>query len=59
MNVNEIEEIIAAICHRHRPIYGVQFHPEVDLTVHGNRMLATFLKRICGLRGNYMKKDAM
>jgi GMP synthase (glutamine-hydrolysing) len=28
--------------------YGLQFHPEVDDTVHGDQMLANFLFRICG-----------
>jgi len=28
--------------------YGLQFHPEVDDTVHGTEMLANFIFRICG-----------
>ncbi len=41
--------------HRHAAIasdrlrrYGLQFHPEVDDTVHGDEMLANFALRICG-----------
>ncbi len=30
--------------------YGFQFHPEVDDTVHGERMIANFVLRICGCR---------
>jgi len=30
--------------------YGLQFHPEVDDTVHGERMIANFVRRICGCR---------
>ncbi|UCF67874.1 MAG: glutamine-hydrolyzing GMP synthase [Acidobacteriota bacterium] len=30
--------------------YGLQFHPEVDDTVHGDEMLANFVFRICGCR---------
>ncbi len=32
---------------RHRR-YGFQFHPEVDDTVHGDKMLANFVFQICG-----------
>jgi len=28
--------------------YGLQFHPEVDATEHGDQMIANFVKRICG-----------
>lgn len=34
-------------------LYGVQFHPEVDLTVNGKTMLKNFLFDICGLTGNF------
>lgn len=30
-------------------IYGVQFHPEVDLTLNGKQMLSNFLFSICGM----------
>jgi len=30
--------------------YGVQFHPEVDDTVHGSEIIANFLFEICGCR---------
>jgi GMP synthase (glutamine-hydrolysing) len=49
--------VVAAIYHASRPIFGVQFHPEVDLTLHGRQMLQTFVKKICGLRGNYILED--
>ena len=28
--------------------YGFQFHPEVDDTLHGNEMIANFVRNICG-----------
>jgi len=39
--------------------YGVQFHPEVDDTIHGGTMIANFVFDICGCRptwtmGNYI-----
>ena len=40
---------IAAIRHRSRPIYGVQFHPEVAHTPRGSELIANFLFRVCGV----------
>lgn len=34
-------------------LYGLQFHPEVDLTPNGKIMLHNFLFGIAGLTGNY------
>jgi len=34
-------------------LYGVQFHPEVDLTPNGKLMLKNFLFDIAGMTGNY------
>ncbi len=39
---------IAAVRHRSRPIYGLQFHPEVSHTPYGSLILGNFLDRICG-----------
>jgi GMP synthase (glutamine-hydrolysing) len=38
----------AAVRHRERPIWGLQFHPEVVHTDGGTRMLANFAREICG-----------
>lgn len=46
-------DIIAAIYNDSLRIYGVQFHPEVDLTVNGKQMLSNFLFGVCGLAPNY------
>jgi len=42
---------IAAVRHTRRPIYGVQFHPEVTHTPHGSEIFANFLYDICGCAG--------
>jgi GMP synthase (glutamine-hydrolysing) len=38
---------VAAVRHRERPIYGLQFHPEVAHTPYGALILGNFLDRIC------------
>ncbi|MCF7824309.1 MAG: glutamine-hydrolyzing GMP synthase [Candidatus Marinimicrobia bacterium] len=38
--------LIAGLAHRSKPIYGVQFHPEVNHTVQGQTMISNFLFRI-------------
>lgn len=42
---------LAAARHRSRPIYGLQFHPEVSHTPEGGRILRNFLYGVCGCRG--------
>ena len=39
---------VAAVKHKSRPIYGLQFHPEVAHTPYGTMILGNFLDRICG-----------
>ena len=43
----------AAVRHRTRPVYGVQFHPEVSHTSQGNRIIRNFLYEICRCAGDW------
>lgn len=43
----------AAVKHRERPLYGLQFHPEVTHTEHGGRLLANFVTQVCGCKGTW------
>ena len=49
--------IIAAIANEKSKLYGLQFHPEVDLTQNGMQMIDNFLKGICGFAGNFKMED--
>jgi GMP synthase (glutamine-hydrolysing) A subunit len=46
-------DLIVGIADASRQLYGVQFHPEVDLSTDGKQMMKNFLFGICGLQGNY------
>jgi len=44
---------VAAFRSADKPLFGVQFHPEVAHTVEGDRMISNFLFRICGCAGDW------
>ncbi|MBY0231258.1 MAG: glutamine-hydrolyzing GMP synthase, partial [Gemmataceae bacterium] len=44
---------VAAVKHETRPVYGVQFHPEVGHTPQGSLMLRNFLRDACGCAGTW------
>lgn len=44
---------LAAVRHRSRPVYGLQFHPEVSHTPNGSQVLRNFLYTICGCAGTW------
>ncbi len=48
---------VAAFEDEGRKIYGVQFHPEVQHTEHGQTMLKHFLYDICGAKGDWDMND--
>mmetsp|Transcript_19663 Transcript_19663/g.31221 ORF Transcript_19663/g.31221 Transcript_19663/m.31221 type:complete len:632 (-) Transcript_19663:313-2208(-) len=48
--------IVAAIENKKRRIYGVQFHPEVDLSEDGMHMLKNFLMGVAKFAGDFTRK---
>ncbi len=42
---------LAAVKHATKPLYGLQFHPEVSHTPFGSKIIANFLYEICGCQG--------
>lgn len=47
----------AAVRHRSKPFFGVQFHPEVTHTPHGRDLLANFLFDACDCDGSWTMAD--
>lgn len=43
------DSFVQGVQHATLPIYGLQFHPEVDLTPHGRVMMKNFCHNICGI----------
>jgi GMP synthase (glutamine-hydrolysing) len=43
----------AAFRHRERPVYGLQFHPEVTHSVDGREILRNFVLRVCGAQPDW------
>lgn len=46
-----------AIANEARRFYGVQFHPEVNHTENGSKMLRNFLYEVCGATGEWTMED--
>jgi len=44
---------VAAVRHKSKPVYGVQFHPEVVHTEEGIYIFENFVSRICGCKGSW------
>jgi GMP synthase (glutamine-hydrolysing) len=44
---------VAAVKHQNKPVYGLQFHPEVSHTPFGSQILHNFLYKICGCTGQW------
>ncbi len=48
---------IAAIRHKQKPLYGIQFHPEVAHTPNGVKMLENFVFNICSCSGDWTMRS--
>ncbi|MDH5477898.1 MAG: glutamine-hydrolyzing GMP synthase [Nitrospinota bacterium] len=48
---------LAAMRHDARPLFGIQFHPEVAHTPNGSAMLENFLFRVCGFVGDWTMRS--
>jgi len=48
---------VAAFKHRKKPIYGLQWHPEVIHTENGAKMLRNFIFEVCGCKRNWKMED--
>ncbi|OLN97774.1 GMP synthase [glutamine-hydrolyzing] protein-like protein [Colletotrichum chlorophyti] len=47
----------AGIAHETKPIFGVQFHPELEHTPRGTELLRNFSIEICGAQPNWVMGD--
>ncbi len=57
VRVADTEGVTAGIWNAEKRIAAVQFHPEVEPTAHGVKMLENFLRGICGFRDTYALED--
>ncbi len=48
---------VAAMQNLEKKIFGFQYHPEVEHTQNGSKMLHNFLYNVCGANGDWSMKD--
>jgi GMP synthase (glutamine-hydrolysing) len=48
---------VAAFRHKEKPIYGLQWHPEVIHTKNGMQMLRNFIFEVCKCKANWKMED--
>ena len=48
---------VAAFRHKNKPIYGLQWHPEVVHTKNGMQMLRNFIFEVCRCKANWQMED--
>ena len=47
----------AAVAHKDKQIYGIQFHPEVEHSKQGTRILSNFALKVCGAEPSWTMED--
>ena len=57
VNVTSPSCKIAGMVNEERKMYAVQFHPEVQHSVHGNDLLRNFVFEICGAKGDWSMQN--
>jgi len=50
---------VAALRHKKKPIYGLQWHPEVVHTENGMKMLRNFIFEVCKCKANWKIEDVI
>ena len=50
-------KIISSVSHKGKPIFAVQFHPEVTHTEYGEQIISNFLFKICNLKKNWTAEN--
>ncbi len=50
---------VAAFRHKKKPIYGLQWHPEVVHTKNGMQMLYNFIFKVCRCKANWRMEDVI
>lgn len=50
-------KVVAAVAHKQRAIFGLQFHPEVQHSEYGGTLLRNFASAICGCPENWHALD--
>lgn len=48
-----------AFANEEKKMYGLQFHPEVELTCCGSQILSNFCYDICGFKGDFQMGDRL
>ncbi|XP_064384216.1 GMP synthase [glutamine-hydrolyzing]-like isoform X2 [Halichondria panicea] len=51
-SVGQSGPLVAALKHQELPVYGLQFHPEADLTINGLKIFTNFLYNVAGCTGS-------
>ncbi|KAL7534119.1 hypothetical protein ACHAWF_004736 [Thalassiosira exigua] len=49
--------LVAAISNDEKKMYGVQFHPETDLSQYGSNIISNFLFHVAGLEASFTLED--